>query len=61
MIAIVVDEYEDAVDYFRIPNHPEAVFVVCRVPEDVPKQVNAIAYLGGSDEVRAAALAALAV
>lgn len=61
MIAVVVDEYEDAVEYVRVPNHPEPVYVICRTPEDVPKQVNAIAYLGGSDEVRAAALSALAV
>jgi hypothetical protein len=59
MIAVLVDEYEDAVDYVTMPNHGEPVFVVCRLAQEVPPVVNAIVYLGGSEEVRSAALAAL--
>lgn len=59
MIAVLVDEYEDAVEYVTMPNHAEPCFVICRKVEEVPPVVNAIVYLGGSEDVRSAALEAL--
>lgn len=52
MIAIVVDEFEQALPYLELARPLEDRYVVVRQSGDVPGCLTGAAFLGGSPEVR---------
>lgn len=59
MIAIVVDEYDQAVPYLGLAAPLDPAYVVVRAPEEVPEVLTGAAFLGGSAAVRERVGAAL--
>jgi hypothetical protein len=60
MIAIVVDEYEQAVRYLGLAAPLDPAYVVVAAVEHVPDELTGAAFLGGSTAVRARVGEALA-
>jgi hypothetical protein len=60
MIAIVVDEYEQAIGYLGLAAPLDPAYTVVRVAEEVPEVLTGAAFLGGSAAVRARVGEALA-
>jgi hypothetical protein len=52
VIAIVVDDFEQAVPYLTLAHPMEDRYVVVLRPEDVPGCLTGAAFLGGSPEAR---------
>lgn len=59
MIAVVVDEYEQAVAYLGMAAPIDPAYVVVREPDEVPNALTGAAFLGGSAAVTERVVVAL--